>query len=165
MDKETLLRVIGIRVLFAFLIIVAASVTAGLVAGVSTLFTEDVNIIVTISLITTLVVIIILYVIRCRITLLKRISSIKDRSIEDITKEKKKLIKWYTASTLMFTAFLSLILYRLRNKLVTELTGGEVVEESTFNELLILKILVTVVLVVILLWRILKKKRIKPEMR
>jgi len=163
MNKKLLLNIILIRMMYLVAAILTAGIVAGIIAAVASVLTNNVNIIVMSCLVGVWLAEIILYLLRCKITFKKRIKALETKSLELINKEKKRLTKWYIASTTFFALILGYIFLGLNHKLINEVTGINPTEKtsSTFDNKVILlsKVALVVLLVIILIIRTIRKKK------
>ena len=145
--------------------ILTAGIVAGIIAAIASVLTNNVNIIVMSCLVGVWLAEIILYLLRCKITFKKQIKALETKSLELINKEKKRLMKWYIASTMFFALILGYIILGLNQKLINELSGINPTEKmtSTFDNkvILLLKVALVVVLIIVLVIRTIRKKRLQ----
>lgn len=165
MNKNLLYNLVAIRIIHFVLAILAAAAAAGFVAFIVAQFTEDVESIVISSLVGVWIAEVILYIIRCKVIINKRLKVAEEVDSLKLAKKKRNLIKRYTVFSIVFAVILGFILYNLKDSTINNILGRQNTHqtENVDDNLLIVKIAVLVVLLIVFIIRLAIRKRHKNK--
>jgi ABC-type Fe3+-siderophore transport system permease subunit len=125
-------------------------------------FTQNNEIIVNASLISTWIVLIILTIFRSRFAYNIKLKDLDKNNSEEYEKARKQLLITNGAAAILFSVVLGFVLYNMRNQVLNSLnndTAINIQENITHSPTLYLRIGIAVILLIIFVIRLIKRKQ------
>ena len=152
MKSKTFLYNVLIYLAYMAAVIVSIFLTSVIAAYITSLFTDDVNTIITVTLVSLWIVMIILYIIRNRIFYKRKIKSLASKPNDIIEKEKKYLRKRYFITLPLYIIISGLIFYNLKPILIKNIYEQHNTQSAHINNPYITSLKYIMLTIVIGFW-------------